>query len=171
VSHPRFDPRAASRAATGCKVVAGSQSVPRPRPQLPQNLVPLPTAGAPPANASFFCTAAACYSYINKQLTNDQGKKLCGAMGGTMVQYNSLEEQQVVESYFRWGSAAAACWPGQPAAPLRTIPSWSLPLSLARLPLANSTSPLAQALCNADPAVLLHWRQPQRPGRAFLCGC
>jgi hypothetical protein len=110
----------------------------------------LAPAGAPPANATFFCDAGACYSYISKQLTSDHGKKLCGAMGGTQVQYNSLDEQQTVEGYFRWGSAAPAC--AGPATSCRLVPA--LPggctVCSRRLPLALQLHTAAASQHNAS---------------------
>jgi hypothetical protein len=69
-------------------------------------------AGAPPANATFFCTPArgsftagpmnpaACYLYQSTNVTQATARAGCRALGGDLVQYATSASQLLVEDYF-----------------------------------------------------------------------
>ncbi len=62
---------------------------------------PLPPSCAPAANATFFCTATVCYSYLMRQVVAEQARAGCNALSGQVVLYSSMGEQSAVETYFR----------------------------------------------------------------------
>ncbi len=68
------------------------------------------TAGPPNDNDTLYCPAnqTSCYFYYSESLSNVSATAKCTAMGGYLISYNSMAEQQLVEGYFLVGSAAVA---------------------------------------------------------------
>ncbi len=68
---------------------------------------PCHPAGAPPSNATFFCSpeTSRCYQLISKAAAHTGAEAACVARGGHLVSYGSLREQLLVERYMR-GSAS-----------------------------------------------------------------
>jgi hypothetical protein len=62
-------------------------------------------AGAPPANASFFCDAGSqqCYMYVQEPLAQANASAYCARHGGNLVTYRTAAKQVLIENYFDLG--------------------------------------------------------------------
>ncbi len=80
--------------------------------------------GAPSPNATFFCDSKGALCYALRGLTlattanYSSAEMACGAVNGTLVEYDSSRAQAVVEAYFRgangggWALLPASYWMG-----------------------------------------------------------
>ncbi len=86
----------------------------------------LPTAGAPPANNTFFCDAATqrCFSYFTASLSHGNASAHCAQLFGHLFAPRSLGQQLLIENYFKM-------------APLTDYYYW---LGIKRMP-GDATSP------------------------------
>ncbi len=64
---------------------------------------PPPSAGAPPANNTFFCDAGTlqCYSYNTEVMSFDNATAYCANMGGSLFTPRTLAQQLMVENYLK----------------------------------------------------------------------
>jgi hypothetical protein len=68
-------------------------------------------AGAPPANATFFCEPASnlCYSYLTRPATWVRSRDACRALGGDLAKWDAPDKQLAAE-VGGLGCMRAACW-------------------------------------------------------------
>ncbi len=78
-------------------------------------------AGPPNDNDTVYCPAnqTSCYFYYSQSLSNASATTKCTAMGGYLISYGNMAEQQLVEGYFLVSGAVAAlsataCWLAPP---------------------------------------------------------